>query len=88
MKFTLSWLKDHLDTDTPIDEIAKMSPDELMADFPMIGVVFVDSPEAASTSFVDLPTGSYIAICTIPVGGAESGDPHAAHGMIAELEAV
>ena len=65
-----------------------MSPDELMSDFPMTGVVFVDSAEASSTSFIDLPTGRYIAICTIPVGGGESGDPHAAHGMIAELEAV
>ena len=73
---------------TPIDEVAKMSPDQIMEDFPMIGVVFVDSPDASSTSFIDLPTGSYIAICTIPVGGGESGDPHAAHGMIAELEAV
>ena len=54
----------------------------------MTGVVFVDSAEASSTSFIDLPTGRYIAICTIPVGGGESGDPHAAHGMIAELEAV
>ena len=73
---------------TPLDDIAGMSPEQIMEDFPMIGVVFVDSPEAASTSFIDLPTGSYIAICTIPVGGGESGDPHAAHGMIAELEAV
>ncbi len=73
---------------TPIDEIATMSPDEVMADFPMVGVVFVDSPEGSSASFIDLPTGSYVAICTIPVGGAETGDPHAAHGMIAALEAV
>jgi len=73
---------------TPIDDIAAMSPDEIMKDFPMIGVVFVDTPEASSTSFIDLPTGSYIAICTIPVGGGETGDPHASHGMIAELEAA
>ncbi|MDQ2678429.1 MAG: hypothetical protein M3Y51_06755 [Actinomycetota bacterium] len=73
---------------TPIDDIAAMSPEKIMEDFPMIGVVFVDTPEASSTSFIDLPTGSYIAICTIPVGGGETGDPHASHGMIAELEAV
>lgn len=74
--------------ETPIDEIAKMSPEAVMTDFPMIGVVFAETADAASASFIDLPTGRYIAICTIPVGGGESGDPHAAHGMIAELEAV
>ncbi len=73
---------------TPVEDIAKMSPDELMADFPMVGLVFVESPDTSATSFIDLPKGSYVAICTIPVGGAETGDPHAAHGMIAELEAV
>ncbi len=74
--------------ETPIEEIAEMSPDEVMADFPMTGVVFADAAEQSSTSFMELPTGRYIAICTIPVGGGESGDPHAAHGMIAEFEAV
>lgn len=74
--------------ETPLDEIAEMSPDEAMKDFSMVGVVFAETADAASASFVELPTGRYIAICTIPVGGAESGDPHAAHGMIAELEAV
>ncbi len=73
---------------TPIEDIAKMSPDQVMTDFPMVGLVFVESPDTAATSFIDLPAGSYIAICTIPVGGGESGDPHASHGMIAELEAV
>lgn len=74
--------------ETPIEEIAEMSPDEVMADFPMTGVVFADAAEQSSASFMELPTGRYIAICTIPVGGGESGDPHAAHGMVAEFEAV
>ena len=72
--------------ETPLDEIAAMTPDEVMTDFPMIGVVFADSAGGTSTSFMELPTGSYIAICTIPIGGGEEGDPHAAHGMIAEFE--
>ena len=72
--------------ETPLDEIAAMTPDEVMTDFPMIGVVFSDSAGGTSTSFMELPTGSYIAICTIPIGGGEQGDPHAAHGMIAEFE--
>ncbi|MHB1138412.1 MAG: hypothetical protein ACYC2O_05595 [Microthrixaceae bacterium] len=72
--------------ETPIDDIAEMTPDEVMEDFPMIGVAFADTAGAANTSFLELPAGSYIAICTIPVGGGETGDPHAAHGMIAEFE--
>jgi hypothetical protein len=74
--------------ETPIEEIAEMSPDEVMTDFPMTGVVFADSAEQSSATFMELPTGRYVAICTIPVGGGESGDPHAAHGMVAEFEAV
>ncbi len=74
--------------ETPIEEIAEMSPDEVMADFPMTGVVFADAAEQSSASFMELPTGRYVAICTIPVGGGESGDPHSAHGMVAEFEAV
>ena len=74
--------------DTKLDDIAKMSPDEIMEDFPMIGVAFADTEGAANTSFLELPAGHYIAICTIPIGGGETGDPHASHGMIAEFEAV
>lgn len=73
---------------TPIDEIAEMSPDEIMTDYSMVGLAFAETPEAASTSFIDLPTGSYVLVCTIPVGGGETGDPHSQHGMIAALEAV
>lgn len=71
-----------------IDEIAHMSPDELMPKAPMVGVVFADQQGASTTSFMELEAGSYIAICTIPVGGGEQGDPHAAHGMVAEFEVV
>lgn len=73
---------------TPLDDIAAMPPEQVMEDYPMTGVVFADGPDASSTAFIDLPTGSYVAICTIPVGGAETGDPHATHGMIAALEAT
>ena len=71
-----------------LDEIAHMSPDELMPKAPMVGVVFSDSPGSGSTSFMELEEGSYIAICTIPVGGGEEGEPHAAHGMVGEFEVV
>lgn len=69
-----------------IDELAHMTPDEIMPKAEMAGVVFSDQPGVASTSFLDLAAGDYVAICTIPVGGGETGDPHAAHGMIAEFE--
>jgi len=71
-----------------LEEIAHMSPDELMPKAPMVGVVFSDSPGTGNTSFMELEEGTYIAICTIPVGGGEEGDPHAAHGMVAEFEVV
>jgi hypothetical protein len=70
----------------PLDEIAELGVDEVMADFPMIGVAFADAAGTSSTTFMELPTGSYIAICTIPVGGGETGDPHSSQGMIAEFE--
>lgn len=71
-----------------LDEIAHMSPDQLMPKAPMVGVVFSDTPGTGTTSFMQLEEGNYIAICTIPVGGGEQGDPHAAHGMVAEFEVV
>ena len=74
--------------DTPLDELAAMAPDELMSSMPMAGVVFADRQGSESTAFMELEPGRYVAICTIPVGGGESGDPHATHGMIAELEAA
>lgn len=69
-----------------LDELAHMSPDELMPIAEMAGVVFAEKPDTASTSLLELEPGDYVAICTIPVGGGEQGDPHAAHGMIAEFE--
>jgi hypothetical protein len=72
--------------DTDLETIATTSPDELMGSMEMVGLAFSDQPEASSTSFMELEPGSYVAICTIPVGGGETGDPHAAHGMIAEFE--
>lgn len=69
-----------------IDELAHMTPDQIMPNAQMVGVVFADQPGVASTSFLELDPGEYVVICTIPVGGGEEGDPHAAHGMIADLE--
>lgn len=72
--------------DTDLETIANQSPDELMKDMKMVGVAFSDQAEASSTTFLQLEPGSYVAICTIPVGGGETGDPHAAHGMIAGFD--
>jgi hypothetical protein len=74
--------------ETPLEEIATMSPDDLMGSMPMAGLVFADRQGAESTAFMQLEPGRYVAICTIPVGGGETGDPHATHGMIAEFEAL
>ena len=47
----------------------------------MAGVVFAAPDETAFTA-VDLEPGEHLAVCTIPTGGEEGGEPHHAHGMV------
>ena len=71
-----------------VDELLALPPEEAMEKMTMAGVVWVDEPGATSTLLADLAPGDYVAICMIPVGGGEEGDPHALHGMVAELTAA
>jgi hypothetical protein len=73
-------------TTESVDELMALGQDELMAKLTMVGVAFADAADAESVLLTDLEAGDYIAICMIPVGGGETGDPHAAHGMVAEFE--
>ncbi len=88
MKFTLSWLRDHLDTDAPLQAIS----DRLS----MIGleVEAVDDPAAALADFVvgDVieagphPNADRLSVCTVDIGGGEHfdvvcGAPNARAGM-------
>lgn len=70
---------------TPASELATMNPDEFMEDYEFIGVAFADVPGTSSVTLLDLEPGSYLAMCFLPTQGDES-DPHAAHGMVADLE--
>ena len=88
MKFTLSWLREHLETETPLEAIA----DRLS----MIGleVDAVVDPAAALADFVvgDVveagphPNADRLRVCTVDVGGGERfevvcGAPNARTGM-------
>ena len=88
MKFTFSWLREHLETDAPLEAIA----DRLS----MIGleVDAVDDPAAALAEFVvgDVveagphPNADRLRLCTVDVGGGERfevvcGAPNARAGM-------
>jgi hypothetical protein len=73
-------------TTEPVDELLALPQDQVMSKLTMVGVVFAETPDESSALIADLDAGSYVAICMIPVGGAEEGEPHALHGMVAELE--
>ena len=88
MKFTLSWLREHLDTDASLEAIG----DRLS----MIGleVEAVDDPAAALAEFVvgDVieagphPNADRLSVCTVDIGGGERfdvvcGAPNARTGM-------
>ncbi|MEE2527337.1 phenylalanine--tRNA ligase subunit beta [Hyphobacterium sp. HN65] len=87
MKFTLSWLKEHLETDKPLDEIAEAmtmagleiedidNPAEALADFT---VAFVKSAEPH-------PDADKLRVCTVDTKDGEKqivcGAPNAHAGM-------
>ncbi len=88
MKFTLSWLREHLETDLPLETIAER--------LSMIGleVDAVDDPAAALADFVvgDVieagphPNADRLRVCTVDIGGGERfevvcGAPNARTGM-------
>ena len=72
-------------TTESVEELMALG-DGAMDKLTMTGVAFADAAGTESVLLTDLEPGGYIAICMIPVGGGETGDPHAAHGMVAELE--
>ena len=69
---------------TPVADLAMKAPDELMGTYSMAGVVFADQAGMSNTVLLDLEPGSYVAICTIPVG--QTTTTHAMSGMVADLE--
>lgn len=73
-------------TTETFEELYALAPDELFSKVTPVGVVYAAQAEGVATTLVDLEAGSYIAVCNLPVGGGESGDPHALHGMVAEFD--
>lgn len=68
-------------------EVLGLDPDTLFGEYQLAGVAWANVPSAQMSVLLDLEPGAYLAICNLPTKGDEA-DPHAAHGMIAELEAV
>jgi hypothetical protein len=79
-------LKRNEGTTETVDELMALGQEQVMEKVTMTGVAFADAADAESVLLADLEPGGYIAICMIPVGSGETGDPHAAHGMVAEIE--
>lgn len=73
------------------DELAGLPIEELFQQAVPVALAFTDTPGGHATTLVDLEPGSYLVICTLPVGGfsdAQEGpptDPHSAHGMVTTL---
>ncbi|MGD9705723.1 MAG: hypothetical protein AB7Q42_15435 [Acidimicrobiia bacterium] len=73
-------------TTETFEELDALPEEELFSKVTPVGVVFADQADGVATTLLDLQPGSYIAVCNIPVGGGETGDPHALHGMVAEFD--
>lgn len=71
--------------DEPVEELLALPEEEAMEKLQMAGVAFADVAGASNVTFLDLEPGEYVAICMLPVGGGDEGEPHAFHGMTAEL---
>jgi hypothetical protein len=75
-------------------ELAGLPMEELFQQARPLAVAFTDAPDQHATTLVDLEPGSYLVICTLPVGGFAEGqdgppaDPHSAHGMVGTLTVV
>jgi hypothetical protein len=79
-------------------ELAGLPIDQLFQQARPVAVAFTDMPGKHATTLVDLEPGSYLVICTLPVGGFPEGepagpegppaDPHSAHGMVKTLTVV
>ena len=70
---------------TPAMDLLMLDEEEMMAKAQPVGVVFADEKDGVATSLMELQPGEYIAVCNIPVGGGETGSPHAMEGMLAEF---
>lgn len=66
------------------DELSQLPQEEQGSALQFSGVAFGDAGTTAYTT-VDFEPGTYIAVCTMPVGGHEDGEPHFMKGMVQEI---
>jgi hypothetical protein len=69
----------------PVDELLALPEAEAGEALTFTAVAFA-SPGDTGYVATDLAAGDYVAVCFIPVGGAEDGPPHFTEGMVAEFE--
>jgi hypothetical protein len=62
------------------EALLSLPEEEQMEKLAFSGVVFA-GPNTTSYGALDLEPGTYLAVCFVPVGGAEDGAPHFVHGM-------
>jgi hypothetical protein len=66
------------------DEIAQLDQETVFGEYQPVGVAFANAPDSSMSVLLNLEAGEYVAICNLPTAGDEA-DPHARHGMVAEL---
>ena len=66
------------------DELSQLPPEEQEPLLQFSGVAWGDPGSTAYTT-IDLEPGTYIVVCTMPVGGHEEGKPHFMEGMQQEI---
>lgn len=69
----------------PVEELLALPEAEAGEALTFTAATFA-SPGATGYVATDLEAGDYVAVCFIPVGGADDGPPHFTEGMIAEFE--
>ena len=67
------------------DEIMALGEEESMEKVEFKGAGFAATGAPPGTVLTELESGEYAALCFIPVGGAEGGEPHFLHGMLQEF---
>lgn len=67
------------------DQLLALPEEQAMSKVDMVTSTFA-MPGGKNGITTDLKAGDYIAICFIPVGGGEQGEPHFMHGMKQEFE--
>jgi hypothetical protein len=67
-----------------VEEIAGLDQETVFGEYQPVGVAFANTPDSSMSVLLNLEAGEYVAICNLPTAGDEA-DPHARHGMVAEL---